>query len=120
MQTLQERISESLRRAGMRPADLARRAGVKRATVSLWLNGPTKTLSGENLTRAAQALNVDAHWLSTGEGRPDPDVIGLAEPAAPYGDEKNLLEKYRALRPRDRERILRIIDVLRDLSKADR
>lgn len=56
----------------MNASELARKANVSRATVSLWLNGQTQQLEGENLTRAASALGVDAHWLATGEGTAHP------------------------------------------------
>lgn len=40
--------------------------------MSFWLTGATTSLAGENLLKAAQALNVSANWLSTGRGRMKP------------------------------------------------
>ncbi len=65
--TLAERIQVALQIAGLKPADLARAAQVSRATVTLWMNGTTQSIDGENLTRAAGALGVSPHWLATGE-----------------------------------------------------
>jgi SOS-response transcriptional repressor LexA len=72
MSTLAKRIAEALADAKMKPIELARSVGVGRATVSLWLSGHTKKIEGPNLTKVARALNVDAHWLATGEGKKRP------------------------------------------------
>jgi transcriptional regulator with XRE-family HTH domain len=50
------------------PADLARACHIKPPSVSNWLNGRTKELRGDNLTRAARKLGVSATWLGLGEG----------------------------------------------------
>lgn len=71
MQTLSERLKQALKRAEMKPAELARRARISRGAVSLWMKGVTKSIEGENLTRAAAALDVNPHWLATGEGQRD-------------------------------------------------
>lgn len=84
MSSLQERIKQALDTCNMKPAALAKKAKVSRATVSLWVNGPTQRIEGENLTRAAAALGVNAHWLATGEGQPY-NELKVAEPAIPYG-----------------------------------
>lgn len=66
--TLPERLKEAMARAEISAADLARRIGVTRATVSFWLTGATKRIEGENLTRTARELRCHAAWLA--EGRP--------------------------------------------------
>lgn len=48
-------------------SDLADRVGISRASVSDWFTGKTQNIEGPNLTKAAAALGVDAHWLATGE-----------------------------------------------------
>jgi len=80
MSTLAERVAEALADAGIKPIELARMAGVGRATVSLWMSGHTKKLEGPNLTKASRALGVDPHWLATGEGRKRPLSGGNVEP----------------------------------------
>lgn len=67
----------------MSQSDLARRCGVTRAAVSLWMSGSTHTLEGANLTRAALALWVNAHWLASGEGRPSVQGTGNLGESAP-------------------------------------
>lgn len=71
MKTLRERLMWAMGREKIRQAELARRLKITRGAVSLWLDGTTKSLEGENLTRAAGALGVNPHWLATGEGKPD-------------------------------------------------
>lgn len=63
----------------MTKAALARAAVVKKATVTSWLDGTTKTLSGDVLLRAARALNVTPQWLQTGHlpKRPAPKTEEL-------------------------------------------
>ncbi len=65
---LQERMSAAMKHAKISQAELARRAGVSRGTVSLWVNGPTQTIDGHNLVRAAEVLGVTAKWLSEERG----------------------------------------------------
>jgi transcriptional regulator with XRE-family HTH domain len=119
MTTLQDRIRQALEVAGIKPIELAKRARVSRATVSLWVNGPTQKLEGENLTRAAAALGVDAHWLATGDGN---IKSGVSESRASYGseDERRLINEYRALGYDDKRRILAIMNALTDLAASKR
>jgi transcriptional regulator with XRE-family HTH domain len=86
MSSLQDRIKLALGHARINASTLAKRAKVSRATVSLWVNGPTQTIEGDNLTRAATVLGVNAHWLSTGEGVPfsDEDPPRAESPQASY------------------------------------
>lgn len=85
MSSLQDRIKLALGHTRINASTLAKRAKVSRATVSLWINGPTQTIEGDNLTRAATVLGVDAHWLSTGEGVPFAEAgHRVEEPQAGY------------------------------------
>ena len=123
MSTLQERIEQALKKSGLKPHELAKLAGVSRATVSLWVNGPTKTIEGENLTRAARALGVDPHWLATGEeSRLEPvDYCDnmLMEPGEVYLLPQNntieLVKMFNELNSIDKKRAIEIIKVLRDI-----
>ncbi|WP_167313308.1 XRE family transcriptional regulator [Ralstonia insidiosa] len=69
MKSLADRLQEALTYAGIKQSELARRVGITRGAVSLWMNGGTTDLAGENLVKAAQALGVSANWLSTGRGK---------------------------------------------------
>lgn len=73
MKTLAERLESARAAAGLTQAELSRRVGVSRATVSLWFSGTTKDFSGENLIKAARALKVSVSWLSTGRGKRNVD-----------------------------------------------
>lgn len=70
MSTLQERMSlaikhyESQTGKRFKNTELAKFAGVSRANVGLWVNGPTKELEGSNLVKAAEFLGVSKDWLA--------------------------------------------------------
>lgn len=87
MSSLQDRIGQALKDSTLKnPSALAKKAKVSRATVSLWINGPTQSIDGENLTRVASALGVNAHWLATGEGKSyDGQPTKAEERPAAYG-----------------------------------
>lgn len=69
MSTLQERLAAAMEGPpSVSAADLARACGVKGASVSEWINGPTKSLRGPNAIKAAKRLGVSVEWLSTGSG----------------------------------------------------
>ncbi|CAB3644234.1 HTH-type transcriptional regulator PrtR [Trinickia soli] len=69
MTTLAERLQVALDQAKMKQIELARRVGITRGAVSLWLKGATTKVEGENLVKAAQVLGVSPNWLATGRGR---------------------------------------------------
>lgn len=120
MNSLQLRINSALKRANMKPIDLARLANVSRATVSLWATGKTKNIGGDRLTRVARALNVDPHWLATGEERSRSGHLDAAESAPQYNhDEQNLLRNFRLLSNADRIRALVIVEALIKASRKD-
>lgn len=72
MTNLAKRLRAALDESGMNQSELARRIGVSRGAVSFWLTGTTTSLAGDNLLKAAHALNISANWLSTGHGRMKP------------------------------------------------
>ena len=82
--SLSERIRRAMERKGMRPAELARRVGISRASVSDWMSGKTKSLDGENLLRAAEALSVSPRWLQTGFGKEDLAPAQVSDVIASY------------------------------------
>lgn len=63
-------------------ADLAKRIGIERASVSGWLSGATKSVDRENAVKAGRILRIDPDWLSTGTGKPE-----VLEPGAAHGIE---------------------------------
>lgn len=68
MKTLQERASYLLELAGNSTKELAKIAGVRPASVSQWVNGPTKSLAIEPATKLAKRFELNAMWISKGTG----------------------------------------------------
>lgn len=86
--TLADRIREAMG-TGMKPADLAREAGVTQAAVSQWLDGTTKSLKAEKAARIEAATGYRANWIVTGKG---PKKVSEAESAP---EDQQLLDEYR-------------------------
>jgi transcriptional regulator with XRE-family HTH domain len=63
------RLRKAIRRKGITQTVLARELGVRDATVSDWFNRGTVP-NGAILLRVPDILDVDGHWLLTGEGDP--------------------------------------------------
>lgn len=59
---------------GITQAGLARACGISRASVNAWVHGQTESIDGKYLTTAALYMQVDAHWLATGEGEMTPSI----------------------------------------------
>ena len=68
VKTLRERLAFALQKTGINQSELARRIGVSRGAVSLWLNTDSEMTAPTN-AKAARALNVDPNWLATGCGK---------------------------------------------------
>lgn len=73
---LHDRLLLALREKQMKAAHLAKACDVSRATVSDWLSGKTKEISGRSLILATKALQVEPLWLLNGRGpmRPEPSI----------------------------------------------
>lgn len=72
MQSLSDRVAMLLaRKAGFRPADLARVCKVSTASVADWQSGKTKSMKSEAARLAAAAFGCDQNWLSHGIGHPN-------------------------------------------------
>lgn len=83
MTTLSERLTALMAEKGLSQAELARMIGVKQPSIFKILSG--QTLNPKNILEIAAALNVDPHWLKTGEGDPDPSyrIVEVSEPQNP-------------------------------------
>ncbi|OWT68254.1 MULTISPECIES: S24 family peptidase [unclassified Achromobacter] len=77
MSTLQERLKEASRDAGISQAELARRVRVTRSAIAHWFSGATRELTGENLIAASAALGVTPTWLAKGTGPKTGAAAGL-------------------------------------------
>lgn len=67
--TLQDRINELFRdRPDVKAAHLARSLNIARASVSAWMTGKSKNISGKNAFAVAKYFNVNPQWLQLGTG----------------------------------------------------
>jgi SOS-response transcriptional repressor LexA len=91
MNNLAERLQHAMDagpNAPINASQLAERAGVTRATVSLLLSGQTQDPKANNLLNLADALGVRIEWLITGKGPVPNDGSGryeVREPITHYG-----------------------------------
>lgn len=81
--TLKQRMALALQESPYEGgSELARAIGITAASVSDWLTGKTKSMKSETATKAARVLQVNALWLSTGEGPMRPNGHAGANPGA--------------------------------------
>lgn len=83
MATLSERLTSLMYEKGISQAELARLIGIKQPSVFKILSGETR--NPKKILEIATALNVDPHWLKTGEGDPEPSyrIVEVSEPQNP-------------------------------------
>lgn len=83
MATLSERLTSLMNEKGISQAELARLIGIKQPSVFKILSGETR--NPKKILEIATALNVDPHWLKTGEGDPNPSyrIVEVSEPQNP-------------------------------------
>lgn len=114
--TFGDRMAGARERAGMSQAQLARRLGVKKATIVAWEEDRSDPRANR-LSMMAGLLNVSIMWLLTGEGD-GPDA-----PEALTGGDSDLAAiagELRAVRSHMRqaaERVARLEKRLRELSR---
>lgn len=82
MSTLAERLSRAMERAGLNAQELSRKASLTHTSVSYWLSGRNKGMRADTARKVANALDVSAIWLATGEG----EMTTTATAAAAEGD----------------------------------
>lgn len=68
MSTYGSRLNAALERKKRSRADLAKAIGRTPQAIGQVINGTTKALTAENNSLAALYLDVNPHWLATGEG----------------------------------------------------
>lgn len=84
MSSLSDRLREALADCAKTTTEkrnqawLSRKVGISTAAMTKWFNGATQALEGENLIKAAKAMNVNPEWLATGKGRKDAVALGPA------------------------------------------
>ncbi|WP_237133778.1 LexA family protein [Pseudohongiella sp. O18] len=86
MKTWHDRLNIALENSGLTKADLAKRIGVSRPTVTDWTKGNIKTISGGNAEKLSRHLGVSVTWLLTGHGAMRPNSeIGEINAAYTFG-----------------------------------
>lgn len=108
---LPERVLSALRAAGMTQVELARQAGIKRASVNDWVKGRSRYIRPEHLFRAADALGVSPRWLATGRG---PRIDPLRTP-----DVRLVAELYADAPVRIRAAVRSMLEAVADDRSAD-
>jgi len=92
--TFGDRVSGAREQAAMTQTQLARRLGVKKATLAAWEQDLSEPRANK-LSMMAGLLNVSIMWLLTGEGD------GMSAPADDFGisqDFSGILAELRAIR----------------------
>lgn len=113
---MKERIKRARQERGWSQAELARRMSVTQPSVAEWESG-RKAPNMKNLVRLAKLLDVGFEWLSTGRGemRPPP-TLSISEPMPAYEwmlpEERQLLNAFARLQPRQREALLKFLESL--------
>lgn len=77
--SLGQRLTHARVQAGLSQAELSRRVGISEAAVSQLESGDSKDIAGKNVFPIADAVNVSARWLLTGEN-------AMAKDGAPKQD----------------------------------
>ena len=75
-----DRIKEAREAKGWDQAKLAGEVGISRQSVFAWETGETKNVRPDNLFKAADALEVNARWLATGNGPKTPEMNRAINP----------------------------------------
>jgi transcriptional regulator with XRE-family HTH domain len=66
--SINARIKARIEEMGMQQVELAKRVGVSKTAVSLWINETTKFIRPEHLVKIADALGLEIRYLITGQG----------------------------------------------------
>ncbi|KUJ85590.1 XRE family transcriptional regulator [Ruegeria marisrubri] len=92
--TFGDRVAGAREAAGMTQSQLARRLGVKKATIVSWEDDLSEPRANK-LSMMAGMLNVSIKWLLTGEGEGTDAPLDVGEEAA---DLKAIMAELRSLR----------------------
>lgn len=99
--TIGSRIKQARQSLGLSQAELADALGITRSACSQWEadvgTGPRRV----RLERLAELLEVSYEWLATGR-----DEVRDDTPRYLSADQEELLQRFRALKPRQREALL--------------
>ena len=68
-----KRLAEAIKLAGSSRKEVAKAAGLTEQAIGQCIRGETEFLKVDGSAKAAAFLDVNHHWLATGEGNPRPD-----------------------------------------------
>lgn len=91
------------------PNWLAGQVGVSRNAAYKWMNNPNAGIDGENLYKAAKALQVSSDWLASGKGEMEPDANN-----GNYVVAETMEDLVRQVKARGHDEVLELIKLLAD------
>ena len=109
--TIGERIIELIRVKGMTQKEFSERTGIPESTISDWKKKKTNPISDKILT-ISSVLGVNAYdLLSSSDGyiKNNADYVFID----PHSDEYVIIETYRQLDDRDRNRFMGYVEALK-------
>ncbi|MEY2892673.1 MAG: hypothetical protein RJA98_2581 [Pseudomonadota bacterium] len=106
-----KRLAKAREDAGFTQDQLAELSGIAQSTIAAAERGGAGSRKTATL---AKLCGVDAYWLETGEGTPNPQGLAIAEPSAIY------LAPTRAAKPNLGMTILQLAQFLSDVSDIAR
>lgn len=110
--TLAQRLERAMEIGHVDRAKLIAACKVSPAAASKWFRAETGNLKAVHAFKIARLCHVDAEWLATGRGSPQP-VSGVREPAAEFEPKHtDLLRMYRRLPEEVRLPIRQMIETL--------
>lgn len=116
--TFGDRVAGAREQGGMSQAQLARRLGVKKSTLSAWEEDLSEPRANK-LSMMAGLLNVSIMWLLTGEGDGMSGPADAQGEAADYADVLKELREIRAEMRTTAERAARLEKRLRQMTEAN-
>lgn len=117
--TFGDRVAGAREAAGMTQAQLARRLGVKKATLVAWEDDLSEPRANR-LSMMAGLLNVSIIWLLTGEGDGASEPADDVQAAPDFTDVLAELREIRAAMRANAERAARLEKKMRLLLAQDR
>jgi len=116
--TFGDRVSGARDAAGMTQSQLARRLGVKKATLVAWEEDLSEPRANK-LSMMAGVLNVSLGWLLTGEGEGTAEPVEMAEGAPDLTGVLAELNEIRGAMRVNSERAARLEKKLRKLVRGE-
>ncbi len=116
--TFGDRVAGAREAAGMTQTQLARRMGIKKATLSGWENDLAEPRANK-LSMLAGLLNVSIVWLLTGEGEGASSPEAEVAPDSDFGGVLAELREIRAAMRSNADRAAQVEKKLRLLVQSD-